>query len=76
MSNLTPAPDWLDSIIDISHFRVAGIGGLGLVVIAGLVAREYPLIGVVLTIGAVGGVLLGAVGILYRRRHRAPASAS
>ena len=61
----------LDSIIDISHVRVAGIGGLGLMAVASALAFEYQLIGAVLAAGAIGGAIAGVVVIHRRRRHPA-----
>jgi hypothetical protein len=62
----------LDTFMDISRVRVAGFGGLGLMLMAGLVALQYQLVSVALTISAVGGVVGGVLMILHRRRHGMP----
>lgn len=56
-------------VINISRIRAAGIGGLGLVAIALVVAWFVPRIGLTLGAGVVLGALLGAVMILRRRRN-------
>lgn len=55
-------------IINMSHIRVAGIGGLGLVAMAAAVAVNVPRIGQTLAIGAVAGTVLAAVLITLRTR--------
>ena len=55
-------------IINISHIRVAGLGGLGLVVMALVVAWFLPRVGQTLLIGAVAGIIMAGAMILYRRR--------
>lgn len=54
-------------ILNISTVRVAGVGGLGLVLVAAGVALEFPLIRVAVTAGALGGLVAGAAMILTRR---------
>lgn len=55
-------------VINIASIRVAGIGGLGLVAMALALAWSIPRIGQSLALGAVLGVGLAAVLILWRRR--------
>src|SRR3954470_18120600 len=52
-----------------------GVGGLGLVVIAGLVAFVMPEIRWSIAAGLAGGVII-AVGIVLARRHRTSAGPS
>ena len=54
--------------INIAHIRVAGIGGLGLVAMAGVVAWYVPEIRVATAIALVAGVALAAGLIAWRRR--------
>jgi hypothetical protein len=57
------------SIINVSQVRVAGLGGLGLVIVAGAIALAYPRIGVSIGLGLVGGFLIALALIPYRRAH-------
>ena len=70
-----PAPDSNSSfrtdVINAARIRVSGIGGLGLVAMALVVAWNVPRIGQELAIGGLLGVALAAVLIL-RRRHTGP----
>jgi hypothetical protein len=63
-----------DVEINISGIPVAGVGGLGLVAIAVLVAVLMPAAGWVMASGVAGGCLLGIVLVMARRRadHREP----
>jgi hypothetical protein len=54
--------------INIAHIKVAGVGGLGLVVMALVVAAFIPSIGVALAIGAALGTIFALVLILWRRQ--------
>jgi hypothetical protein len=54
--------------INIAHIRVAGVGGLGLVAAALVVAVFIPSIGTSLAIGAALGTIFAVVLILWRRR--------
>ena len=56
--------------INISAIPIAGIGGLGMIVIAAVIAVTFPLVRWVVLSGAVAGTLLGAAMILLRRRPR------
>jgi hypothetical protein len=70
-----PSPDSFagrgNNIIDISSVRVAGLGSLGLVIVSGIVALQFQLIGAAMIAGAIGGAVAGIVMILHRRRHDA-----
>jgi hypothetical protein len=55
-------------IINMAHIRVAGLGGLGLVLVAFAVAVSFPRIGLSLALGLVLGGLFAAVLILRRQR--------
>jgi hypothetical protein len=57
-----------DVQINISGIPVAGVGGLGLVAIAVLVAVVMPAAGWLMVSGVAGGCLVGAVLVLARRR--------
>ena len=60
--------DLSTDVINMARIRVAGIGGLGLIAMAGVVAWFVPRIGQTLLIGLVLGVALAVVMILRRRR--------
>ena len=62
-------------VIDISQVRVAGLGGLGLVIVSGIVALQFQLISAAVIAGAIGGAVAGVVMILYRRRRGTSATA-
>jgi hypothetical protein len=55
-------------VINVSHIRVAGVGGLGLVVICALIAAEFKQVAATLAAGLGGGIPL-AVYLVRRRRH-------
>jgi hypothetical protein len=55
-------------VINMARIRVAGVGGLGLLAVAGVVAWFVPRIGQTLVIGFGLGVVLAAVMILRRRQ--------
>lgn len=56
-------------VINIASIRVAGIGGLGLVAIALVLAWSIPRIGQSIALGAVFGAVFAAGLILWRRRR-------
>jgi hypothetical protein len=58
-----------EGILNVSRIRVAGIGGLGMVVVAAAMALTIPRIGVSLGLGLVGGFLIALALIPYRRAH-------
>ena len=55
-------------VINIASIRVAGVGGLGLVAMALVLAWSIPRIGQTIALGAVLGAAFAAVLILWRRR--------
>jgi hypothetical protein len=57
--------------INMSHIRVAGIGGLGMAAVAVAIAYVFPRIGFSLAIGVVGGVV-GAVAVILSRSRLGP----
>ena len=63
------------NVINIASVRVAGIGGLGLMAMALIVAVFVPSIGVSLAIAAVLGTVL-AVGLILWRRRTGPMPSS
>lgn len=72
-SSRAPAPFGTD-VINAAYVRVAGVGGLGLVAMALVVAWNVPRIGQELAIGGLLGVALAAVLIVWRRSGPLPAS--
>lgn len=63
------AKDTLGSMFNVHRVRVAGVGGIGLVVVAVAMALDIPRIGVSLALGLAGGFLIALALIPYRRRH-------
>jgi hypothetical protein len=64
-----PGPGISTDIINAAHIPVAGVGGLGLVAMATIVAWYLPAIRVSMAIAGVSGVLLAAALIAWRRVH-------
>ncbi|MCC7008951.1 MAG: hypothetical protein IT184_09060 [Acidobacteria bacterium] len=56
-------------VVNIAHVRVAGVGGLGLVMAAAVVVVQYRLLTAAYLAGFVGG-LLGALLLIVLRRRR------
>jgi len=56
--------------INMSGIPVAGVGGLGLVAIAAMMTYVLPEAWLIVAFGAIGGVLLGVVLVLFGRRAR------
>lgn len=54
-------------VLNMSRVRVAGLGGVGLVLVAVLAAFQFPLTAATLLIGVVGGALGGIAAIMWRR---------
>lgn len=54
--------------INVSHVRVAGIGGAGLLVVALVVSLQFQLLTAVMTAGLAGGAAGALAVILFRRR--------
>jgi hypothetical protein len=56
-------------VINAARIRVAGIGGLGLLAMALVVAFNVPRIGLTLGVGAIAGIAFAAALILFRRKN-------
>lgn len=56
-------------VINIARLRVAGVGGAGLLVVAGAMAMTFPRIGWSVVLSAVAGVALAIIWIVSRREH-------
>ncbi len=56
-------------VINMARIRVAGIGGLGLVAMAAVVAFFVPRIAQSMAVGLLAGVVFAVVLILARGRH-------
>jgi hypothetical protein len=56
-------------VINMAHIRVAGVGGLGMVILAAVIALALPRVGMSVAAGLVGGAIAALAVILYRRRH-------
>lgn len=67
----TPPTD----VINMARIRVAGVGGLGLLAMALVVAWFVPRIGQTLSVGALLGFGLGVV-LIFRRRRTGPLPSS
>jgi Flp pilus assembly protein TadB len=62
--------------INMAHVPVAGIGGLGLVAAAAVVAFVLPEAGIAIASGLILGIVLAVVLVAWRRRRQLPPSAS
>jgi hypothetical protein len=62
-------------VINFSRIRVSGIGGLGLVALALVIALEFERVGQTVALGAIGGGL-AALGVILFRRRRGPLGSS
>jgi hypothetical protein len=56
-------------VINMSRIRVAGVGGIGLMVVAAAMALTFPRIGWSVAVSAIAGVALAATWIVLRREH-------
>jgi len=56
------------SRINMSSIHVAGIGGLGMVVVAAVMVYVLPQLRLAALVGVVGGLVVGAALVAYRRR--------
>lgn len=56
-------------VINMSRIRVAGVGGVGLIVVAAALAMTFPRIGWSVVLSAVTGVALAIIWIVSRREH-------
>jgi hypothetical protein len=63
------SPENRDGSINISGIPVNGIGGLGLVAVAGLMTYVLPATWWFVASGAVGGMLVGIAILAFRRHH-------
>ena len=63
------APEDRDVSINMSGIPVSGIGGLGLVAVAGLICYVLPAAWWLVAFGAVGGTLMGVAIVAFRRHH-------
>jgi hypothetical protein len=54
-------------VINIAHVRVAGVGGLGLIVVAATVVLEFELLTAAYAAGILGGLCCAAALVVYRR---------
>jgi hypothetical protein len=59
-------------LINMAHIRVAGVGGLGMMAAAGIIAINLPEIGFALLVAVVLGVITAAGLIAYRSRPDRP----
>ena len=63
------APQDRDVSINMSGISVSGVGGLGLVAVAGLMTYEFPQASWLVGFGAIGGVILACAMVVFRRHH-------
>ncbi len=68
LSRVDPFQSISTDVINVARIRVAGLGGLGLVAMAVVVAIAVPRIGVPLAIGLVLGAVMALLLIAYRSR--------
>jgi hypothetical protein len=54
--------------INVARVRVAGVGGIGMLLVALAIALDLAFVGVVLAAGLAGGLLAAVAIILWRRR--------
>ncbi len=70
LEDATDASDGLDlGMFNLGRLNPAGIGGLGLILMAAVVASRYSEIQLVLGLGLTGGLAMAAILVAYRRRH-------
>lgn len=62
-------------VINMASIKVAGVGGLGLVAMAFVVAMDVPMIGLSVALGFIFG-LAGALAAILRHRRTAPLPSS
>jgi hypothetical protein len=56
-------------VINFSRLRVSGVGGLALVIVSAAIAISLPPVGLAVTLGLLGGVVLSFWLLGYRRQH-------
>jgi hypothetical protein len=61
--------------INVARVRVAGVGGIGMLLVALAVALDFALVGAVVGAGLAGG-LIGAAAIILWRKRTGPLSSS
>jgi hypothetical protein len=66
---VTMTPQERDVSINMSGISVAGVGGLGLVAVAGLMTYVLPQAWWLVAAGAAGGTVLGVAIVVFRRVH-------
>lgn len=70
LEDATDASDTLGlGMFNLGRLNPAGIGGLGLILMAAVVASRYSEIQLVLGFGLTGGLAMAAILVAYRRRH-------
>jgi hypothetical protein len=57
-------------VINVSRIRVAGVGGIGLMIVSAAMALTFPRIGWSMVVSGIAGVALGISWILMRRDHQ------
>ena len=55
--------------INMSGIQVSGVGGLGLVAVAGLMTYTFPEASWLMAFGAAGGIVLACAMVAFRRHH-------
>jgi hypothetical protein len=63
------APEDRDVSINMSGISVSGVGGLGLVAVAGLITYVLPQAWWLVAFGGIGGIALGCAMVGFRRHH-------
>jgi hypothetical protein len=53
--------------INSSAIPVAGIGGIGMLAVAGIIAVEFPLTRAIAVLGGLSGIFVGVALIVFRR---------
>ena len=64
-----PFADSNTDVINVSRVRVAGVGGIGLMIVAGAMAVTFPRIGWSMVVSAIAGLALAMTWIFMRRDH-------
>lgn len=64
-----PFADSNTDVINVSRVRVAGVGGIGLMIVAAAMAMTFPRIGWSMVVSAIAGLALAMTWIFMRRDH-------